>query len=399
MDLIVTLEHRFHQTPDGAVWTQTGYLRSFWNRYLEVFDQVHFLARMEAVQHAEANWKRADGKDVFAIPVPYYIGPTQYLRRYHVVKQIVQQAVHPDYAVIMRISSTLAQHVEPVLQARRQPYGVEVVGDPYEVFAPNGGVVHPLRPFFRWFFTRSLKNQCANASAAAYVSSYILSSRYPVSPGAFSTSYSSIELTDACFDTTPRHIVSLDDPVKIVTISSLEQLYKGPDTLIAAVAWLKQERWNVELTFVGDGKYRPQLEAQAAQAGLGGSVRFLGQLPAGDSVREQLNQADLFVLPSRTEGLPRAMIEAMALGLPCIGSTAGGIPELLPPEDMVPPNDAETLAAKIREVIADPARMTRMSARNLEKAKEYHEDILRERRNTFYRTVKEKTLEWKMANQ
>lgn len=93
------------------------------------------------------------------------------------------------------------------------------------------------------------------------------------------------------------------------------------------------------------------------------------------------------------------MIEAMALGLPCIGSTAGGIPELLPPEDMVPPNDAQALAMKIREVVSDPERMTRMSARNLEKAKGYHEDILRERRNKFYQYVKERTTEWKNANQ
>lgn len=179
MDLIVTLEHRFQGTPDGAIWTQTGYSRSFWNRYLEVFDHVHFLARVEAVNTVETDWIRADGTGVFAIPIPHYLGPRQYLRRYRAVKQAIQQAMDPNYAVIMRLGSVLAQHVEPILLARKQPYGVEVVGDPYEVFAPNGGVVHPLRPFFRWFSTRSLKRQCARASAAAYVSSYILSARSP----------------------------------------------------------------------------------------------------------------------------------------------------------------------------------------------------------------------------
>ena len=88
------------------------------------------------------------------------------------------------------------------------------------------------------------------------------------------------------------------------------------------------------------------------------------------------------------------MIEAMARALPCIGSTVGGIPELLPPEDMVFPGDAGALARKIREVVTDPARMARMSARNLKMAREYRGEILRERRIAFYRYVRERTKEW-----
>ena len=123
-------------------------------------------------------------------------------------------------------------------------------------------------------------------------------------------------------------------------------------------------------------------------------MRFLGQLSAGEAVRALLDAADLFLLPSRTEGLPRAMIEAMARALPCIGSTVGGIPELLAPEDMVPPGDAGALARKIREVVTDPERMCLMSARNLEVAREYRDDLLRERRTAFYRHVRTQTEQW-----
>jgi glycosyltransferase involved in cell wall biosynthesis len=126
----------------------------------------------------------------------------------------------------------------------------------------------------------------------------------------------------------------------------------------------------------------------------GSRTLFLGELPAGEAVRAELDRADLFVLPSRTEGLPRAMLEAMARALPCLGSTVGGIPELLPPEDMVSPGDVTALARKIREVLADPPRMSRMSARNLEKAQAYREEILQERRVAFYQHVKEKTEAW-----
>src|SRR5690606_2722669 len=115
------------------------------------------------------------------------------------------------------------------------------------------------------------------------------------------------------------------------------------------------------------------------------------QLSSGQAVRDELDQADLFVLASRTEGLPRAVIEAMARGLPCIGTSVGGIPELLPTEDLVPPGDADTLARKISEVSRSPERMAAMSRRNLKKAADYRDDVLRQRRNAFYEIVKERT--------
>lgn len=85
----------------------------------------------------------------------------------------------------------------------------------------------------------------------------------------------------------------------------------------------------LELRFIGDGGYRSTLTKMASDQGIADRVKFLGWLAAGPAVRAELDRADLFVLPSRTEGLPRALVEAMARGLPCIGSTAGGIPELL----------------------------------------------------------------------
>jgi glycosyltransferase involved in cell wall biosynthesis len=123
-------------------------------------------------------------------------------------------------------------------------------------------------------------------------------------------------------------------------------------------------------------------------------VQFKGQLPAGKAVQAELDNADLFVLPSRTEGLPRAMIEAMARALPCIGSEVGGIRELLTADDMFPPDDVPALAAKIREVVSAHRRMEQMSQRNLAVAGDYREEILWERRRAFYEHVRDETAAW-----
>ena len=153
----------------------------------------------------------------------------------------------------------------------------------------------------------------------------------------------------------------------------------------------------LDLILIGSGRCRAGLEARAAALGLGERVRFCDQLPSGEAVREQLDQADLFVLPSRAEGAPRAMIEAMARGLPCIGSTVGGVPELLAPDDLVPPGDVRVLAGKIRKVLSDSECLARMSKRNLEKAREYRQEILRQRRDEFYRYLLRRTERWQRA--
>jgi glycosyltransferase involved in cell wall biosynthesis len=105
----------------------------------------------------------------------------------------------------------------------------------------------------------------------------------------------------------------------------------------------------------------------------------------------------MFVMPSRSEGLPRAMVEAMARGLPCIGSRVGGITELLPLEDTVPVGDPGALANAIQTVLRDPKRLERMSERNLATASEYRADVLRARRIAVYRYLRDRTAAWSEA--
>ena len=393
MNLLLTLDHRFDRTPNGAVWTHTTFAHSFYQRYLQVFEQVRVLARIRNVPSVPPHWKRADGEGVSFVAVPYYVGPVQYVLRARQIKQAIRNAFTIGDAVIMRVSSPLASNLYSLLKQNNYPYGVEVVGDPYDVFAP-GSVKHPFRAFFRWFFTRQLQQQCAGACAAAYVTEYTLQKRYPPAKSAFSTHYSSAELLDEAFVTVPQVPPQEMDRFTIITVGTLDQLYKAPDVLIKAVAICVEKGFNLQLVLVGDGKHRAELEAQVAELGLTEHVDFLGELPAGDAVRTQLDQADIFVLPSHQEGLPRAMIEAMARALPCIGSTVGGFPEILTPEDMVSPGDVAGLASKIQSVLTDSKRMALMSARNLEKAREYREEVLNSRRVRLYQILREKTEQW-----
>lgn len=394
MKVSVVLEQRFSETPDGAVWTDGPFPSSFWPRYLSVFDGVRVIARVRKVPREQSNWKRADCDGVSFARVPYYIGPEQYLRKAWAVRRAVRKGIGEFDAVILRIPSQLAATAYPMLSRKGHPYAAEVVGDPYDTFSP-GAVRHPLRPLFRWWFSRELRLHCRGAFAAAYVTADALQQRYPPGHETHAIGCSDVELPPSALVDRHRTASEFSDrPRTLIMVGTLAQLYKSPDVLLDAFALCVRRGIDLRLVFAGDGKYRHELEAKTTEYGLADRVDFLGQLPAGDGVVRALDQADVFVLPSRQEGLPRALVEAMARGLPCISSTVGGIPELLPEEDLVPPGDLEALATKIHNVVTDPARMTRMSERNLKRAGEYREDILQRQRREFYEYVRSQTEAW-----
>jgi glycosyltransferase involved in cell wall biosynthesis len=140
---------------------------------------------------------------------------------------------------------------------------------------------------------------------------------------------------------------------QIIAIGRLEPV-KGFDLLIDALARLRARGSQATLTLVGDGSQRAALEAQAHTAGIADSVVFAGQLPR-EEVRAKLHAADLFVLPSRSEGTPLALLEAMATGTACIATCVGGVPASVGEAAwLVSPEDAAALSTAIAHLLAEP---------------------------------------------
>jgi glycosyltransferase involved in cell wall biosynthesis len=402
MRLSLVTEQRFHRTPDGSIWTSTANAYPFWTRYLSVFDEANVTARVLDVPCTDDLWTRADGPGVRFSAVPYYVGPYQFAWHWPGIRRTLSSAVREDDAVVMRVPSFLSNCIEPALRKRGQPYGLEVLGDPYDGLAP-GSIRHFMRPLLRRSLPGQLRQQCGRAAGVAYVTRSALQQRYPgrglmvgvsdaIIPARtmadypdriFTTHYSSLSLSPDLLSFPPR-TDSKGGSTRLICVGSLEQFYKGHDVLLRAVGQCVAAGADLHLTLVGDGRIRPKIEVLASELGIRGRCEFLGHLTQGPAVFTELDKADLFVLASRTEGLPRAIIEAMARGLPCIATTVGGIPELLPPEDLVAPNDVPALAGKIREVVDSRSRRERMSQRNVIAAQEYVEAVLQPRRDEFY---------------
>lgn len=219
-----------------------------------------------------------------------------------------------------------------------------------------------------------------------YVTKFSLQRRYPAKKGAFS-SYATGVFIDQTREAVPKTI-SKKDTYSLISIGALDQLYKAPDICIRVVAEMKKRGINTHLRWLGKGKYMEEMKILSQELGVGSQIDFMGSVTK-EEVDRYLDESDVFLLLSRTEGLPRAMVEALARALPCVGSNVGGIPELIDSNFLVPINNVEITCQKLQLLLQQPDIYHKQSVTNLETSKEYSPSVLDQKRDEFYESIKQ----------
>ncbi len=160
--------------------------------------------------------------------------------------------------------------------------------------------------------------------------------------------------------TIARQKLDLLPHIPIVVAIGRPRPVKGYLYLIEAWRHVSVQCPQAQLVFLGDGPDRIQLEQQAAQYGLDGSVFFLGDW---DNIPHLLPAFDLFALPSLHEGMSNAALEAMAAGLPVVATAVGGTPEIVVHEQtglLIPPANSNALAEALIILLTDLERASQM---------------------------------------
>ena len=167
-------------------------------------------------------------------------------------------------------------------------------------------------------------------------------------------------------------------------VGRLDHWGKGHKELFEAMARLRPE-YPLHALIVGGGRRIDEVQALAASLGLAGQVHFLG--PRRD-VPDLLNAMDIFVLPSHSEGVSLALLEAMAAGLPVIATAVGGLPELVTDGKtglLIPPRDADALARALNRLLSDPALAKQLGTNARAHVREHFSlDRLRREINEIY---------------
>jgi glycosyltransferase involved in cell wall biosynthesis len=174
-------------------------------------------------------------------------------------------------------------------------------------------------------------------------------------------------------------------------VGRLDHWGKGHQELFTAMAQIK-ERHPVHALIVGGGRRIDEVRQVAESLGLAGEVHFLG--PRHD-VPDLLNAMDLFVLPSYSEGVSLALLEAMAAGLPVIATQVGGLPEVVTDGDnglLIPPRDAGALAGALTRLLEAPELAKKLGQNASQHVREHYslDRLGREINDLYEALVKQK---------
>lgn len=356
--LYFAVQTQFHRDSAGHIRTDHGYARyAGWDGYLAAFGEMILIARVSPTRSDSG--ELVEGDRLRVVEVPYYRGLRAFFWQFrHIARCIAEEADDPLAVYGTRVPDALGVILQRRARQLDARFIAQVVGDPEDVLLGGalGRVGRILAPLARRFVARSIRR----AQGVIYVTRRTLQRKYPATPGTPTLSRSNVELDQQSFAECPRDYGKhpVRKPVRLITVGSQEQTYKGHDILIDAMNLLKARGVEAEACIIGGGRHHQSLRDRAIKAGVEDRIEFVGHLSNAVQVRERVAPADIFVLPSRTEGLSRALIEAMAAGIACIGTSVGGTPELLPAICLFPPESAGELASAVTRLVDSPAALT-----------------------------------------
>jgi glycosyltransferase involved in cell wall biosynthesis len=283
--------------------------------------------------------------------------------------------------IIVRLPSINGLQVLHIARGMKKPCLVEVVGDIREVGKSRRTLQGRLLAKFQYY---GIRRSVRDSTHVIYVTTKFLQSEYPTKGTSVGISNVSLPIVNnSVLDSRVQRIKGCKECIIIGLIGSPLSKRKGFFILLEAMKEVIQSlKINVTLEVVGKAE-NELVKNLIDQFQLGPYVSYIGTLEPGKQVLNWLDGIDIYVQPSLSEGLPRALIEAMSRGLPCLGSSAGGIPELLQEAQLHDPGDFNKLSNDLIEIIKSKLLMEKLAVENYEKSKEYYEESLQSKRNLF----------------
>ena len=370
---------------NGEYYAKNNERYEFYCRYLRVFESVRLVVRNKVVDHLSISCILLP-KTIEVVGIPDYSGPKEYAKQYFRIGQILQHAVDDCSAAILRLPSTIGQRLGHLILRKRIPYAIEVVCDAHDYYACETNLIHK----FLWkIIDLQQRHLCFFANGVSCVTQRYLQRRYYSKiKGHFTSAYSSISLYDS-FISKPRTFPQGEFNLVHVANQVDYDGRKGHKEVLEAVSLLNQKGIFPTVTFVGSDYHDgiSKLSSYVNKLNLKSKISFTGYLNR-EQLEVFLENSDLFVFPTRAEGLPRVVIEAMAKGLPCVTSNVSGLPEIVQHELLVEYDDIQGLADRIERLMTNGGYYEFISAQNIETSKSFRSEVLEAKRDEFYKALR-----------
>lgn len=359
-------------------------------RYLNVFEEVRVPLRVKYVaskQQLEKNNCLVEDSRITIVPLPYGNGALDFVKHIHQINHSLKGICDSIDLAILRLPSIYSFAVLRKVYKCKMPFAVELVFDCHDGYTSAGSLLEKYS--WKWMHKRQ-QAACKRAIGISCVTESYLQQRYNNDdPKVVKAHYSSIELPESFYYKSRNYPSNGCFHIVHIAYQVAFNSRKGHNQLIEALSKVRKRGYNVSIYFVG-GDYNngvSLLKAYAERLGVSDNIKFTGFLSRPE-LRDLLISSDLAVLPTKAEGLPRVVIESMAMGLPCISSNVSGNPELLEKNYLLEYSDVDALADAIIRLVSNPKEYESVSARNFEKSWKYEAKKLDRDRNEFYNKLK-----------
>lgn len=355
-----------------------------YERYSYLADEITFLMRVKPL--TEDTKGSLLPEQVKLIEVPDFKTPKTYFTKKREAEHIIEKAVQNSDILILRNArcSTIALKYA---KKYNKPYILENVGCSWDALWNHSFLGKLMAP---QGFLRERK-QCKNAPFVYYVTNEFLQKRYPTDGE--SIGCSNVVLANINEDTLKKRlerIQSMGERQEVIvgTAAALDVKYKGQQYVIKTIADLKTKGINIKYKLAGGNRKKSTfLYDLAEKYGVLDNIEFCGSLSASE-METFYDSVDIYIQPSKQEGLPRSVIEAMSHGCPVLGSNVAGIPELIQEENIFKKGNVKDLELHIESLLQ--SNLQKIAAENFNKSKEYRQEVLEERRKAFYDKFKDK---------
>lgn len=366
---------------NGNAYPQT-FTEQVLSRYYSIAKELVFFTRTRLVDPDETEAKKVNMEKLTIVNSPN-LSSIRGIARTRKAKEILRDELDKSDCLIARLPSRIGALAVRIAVEMNKPYLVELVGCPWDSLRHHSWQGKMVAPF-AYYGTKKIVE---DAEYVVYVTSEFLQERYPTKGKWIACSDVALEESDdkileariSKIKNKPK-----SEPIIVGTIGAVDIKYKGQQNVIKALARLKEQGLhNFQYQLVGDGD-QSYLRSVAQKFGVAEQVKFLGKM-SHQEVFKWLDSIDVYIQPSKTEGLPRSLIEAMSRGLPCFGSRAGGIPELLDDDYLF--SNTRTNADEIAELLKGLTKdcMEEQAWRNFMQSRSYEKQFLDAKRQRFFR--------------
>ena len=351
-------------------------------RYAFFGDQVTFLMRNKVMEDKEASWFTQLTHAAFRfIEVPNFKSILTKFRQKE-AKEIIEQAVQDHDIIIVRLPSANGVIAKKIAEKLGKPVLVEVVACVFDALW-NYDWRGKLLAHYKM---HQYKKHIQSATHVMYVTEKFLQDRYPTNGKSIGCSDVVLKQLDNTILEKRLHKIA-SNPNKLVlgTLAAIDVPYKGQADVIKALKSLKEKGVsNFVYKIVGQGD-SARLSKLIESLDLKEQVEILGALPHAQ-VFGFIDSLDIYIQPSRVEGMPRAVIEAMSRACPVLASNLGGHPELLNHKALFQGGNIGDLESLIKDFRKLP--LQQWAEENFKRARDFQVEILNQKRSDFYNVFK-----------